>query len=165
MKHLCHRLLLFFHHKRSGVQPGDLQKILHQCLHSIQLLLREIRKLPDIRQLLSLLLHQPVVNIQRRQRRFQLMRNVRNRVPQKFLFPLLLFHVSTQHRRQTVHGVKEPIQLPFLVTCDAPVHLPGDPRLHLGHRLLKLLILFLKIREKNTCPRHKKHSKNGQHPH
>ena len=74
--HLFHHirkiLFRFFKHDRSGIQPGNLQQILNQCLDPVKFLLGKNRKFPDRSRIFRFFLCDSIVNIQRRQGSLQL---------------------------------------------------------------------------------------------
>ena len=105
-QHIRHILGRLFQYDRTGVQLGDLEQALYQRFNAVKLLFGQAGEFFYGGRFYIFLLKQAIINIQCRQRCFQLVGNIGDRIFQKFLFPKLVICVGVQNRRQ---GIDQPI--------------------------------------------------------
>ena len=108
-QHIRHILGRLFQYDRTGVQLGDLEQALYQRFNAVKLLFGQAGEFFYGGRFYIFLLKQAIINIQCRQRCFQLVGNIGDRIFQKFLFPKLVICVGVQNRRQGIDGMEQPI--------------------------------------------------------
>ena len=108
-QHIRHILGRLFQYDRTGVQLGDLEQALYQRFNAVKLLFGQAGEFFYGGRFYIFLMKQAIINIQCRQRCFQLVGNIGDRIFQKFLFPKLVICVGVQNRRQGIDGMEQPI--------------------------------------------------------
>ena len=99
----------------AGVQLRYFQQVLHKSFYPLQFPFREVGKAPHRVLVVRLALHYARVDVQRGERGFQLVRNVRDRVLQKELLRLFAVKVRIQHGGESVYPVEEAVELTLAV--------------------------------------------------
>ena len=149
--------------QRAGVESRDRQEIFDKSFDAVKLLLGQRRKFPQRFRIIRRFLENAVVNAERRQRRFQLVGNIGERILEKSAGVRLIFSVRTKDRCHGVDLVKESVQLPFLIRIDARLHIAGEKRADASDRFVDQARLPAKIPDEQRQEHQRKQDRKPQH--
>ena len=119
-------VLRLVNHDRSRVQFGDFEQVLNQRFDPVEFLLGEGCKFPDGLCIVCILLYDAVIDIQRSQRGFELVGNIRNGILHKPFGSSFVFGMGVQDSNKRVDLVEQAVQLTFFVAFDPGVPVPRD---------------------------------------
>ena len=162
LHHFSNIFVFLLQDDRTGIQPGDFEQILHQRFDAVQLLFGQVCKLFDLRRRNSFVLKQTVVDIQRRQRCFELVRNICNGIFQKTLLTLLVVCVCAQNCRQCINGVKQTVKFSLPVAVQSCIRVAIQTALNLLDCLFQKRALPLEIAKKHAPEAAAQQKKNQQ---
>ena len=134
----------FVQHDCTRVQFGDGQQVVHQRLNTVKLLLGQGGKFPNgVR--VGLLLQNAVVDIERRQRGLELVRDVGQGIFHKTFGTAFIFGVGIQDCGQRVDLVEQAVEFALVVAFDARGGVTREKRMQLLNCARHGLVLLVKI--------------------